>query len=68
MDTCEAADRKPSQDSAPTSVQIEDDFRARLYISSSRYDIHAVGVADLPVLEDAFSPVDVANPIQLVFS
>ncbi|KAI5381451.1 hypothetical protein KIW84_UN0720 [Lathyrus oleraceus] len=54
MDTCEAADRKPSQDSAPTSVQIEDDFRVRLYISSSRSDIPAVNVADLPVLEDAF--------------
>ncbi|CAL5187386.1 unnamed protein product [Lathyrus oleraceus] len=56
MDTCETADRKPSQGSAPTSVQIEDDFWAGLYIANSRSDTPTVGVTDLPVLADAVSP------------
>ncbi|CAK8539341.1 unnamed protein product [Lathyrus sativus] len=56
MDTCETADRKPSQGSAPTSVQIEDDFWAGLYIANSRSDTPTGGVTDIPVLADGVSP------------
>ncbi|CAI8589360.1 unnamed protein product [Vicia faba] len=56
MDTCETADRKPSQGSAPTSVQIEDDFWAGLYIANTGSDTPTVGVTDLAVLADAVSP------------
>lgn len=56
MCTYETADRKPFQASAPTGVQIEDDFWAGLYIANGGSGT-PTAVVEIPELADAVSPV-----------